>query len=46
MAVMEFRWQYCHTKFIQELQNVITTSSVLNYFETSIFIDLNSLMRK
>jgi len=40
MALMEFRWQYCHTKFIQELQNV------LNYFKTSLSIDLNSLMRK
>lgn len=31
MALTEFTWQNCHTKFIQELQDVITTSSVLNW---------------
>lgn len=29
MALMEFRWQYCHTKFIIKLQDVISTSQCI-----------------
>lgn len=37
MALMEFRWQYYHTKFIIKLQDVIFTG--LYKFEISLFVD-------
>lgn len=37
MALMEFRWQYCHSKFIIKLQDVISTSHCIKLlWDTSI----------